>query len=70
MLGSIEEQTHLLALCDSTDGAPGLTLAAWKERGEQESQKIDQPLRRSLLGDSNHHSRGYRLDKWGWELVK
>lgn len=36
--GTREEQTHLLALCDSADGALGITLAAWREGDEQESQ--------------------------------
>lgn len=35
---SKEEQTYLLALRDSADGALGITLAAWREGDEQESQ--------------------------------
>lgn len=34
-----EEQTHLLALCDSADGALGITLAACRGGDEQESQE-------------------------------
>lgn len=49
--GSREEQTHLLALRDSTDGALGIALAAWR-RDEQESQKINQAPRRSLMGNT------------------
>lgn len=59
--GSREEQTYLLALRDSADGALSITLAAWREGDEQASQKINQPLRRSLMGDSTHHTRGHRL---------
>jgi len=59
--GGRGEQTHLMALCDSADGALGITLAAWREGDEQESQRISQPLRRSLMGDSTHHTRGHRL---------
>lgn len=57
---SKEEQIYLLALRDSADGALGITLAAWREGDEQESQKINQPLRRSPMGDSIHHTRGHR----------
>jgi len=49
--GGREEQTHLLTLCNSTDGALGLTLAAWRGEDEQESQKSIQHLRRSVMGD-------------------
>lgn len=64
-----EEQTHLLALCDSADGALGVALAAWREGDGQESQMINQPPRRSLMGDSTHHTRGH-WDKRSWEVVK
>lgn len=57
---SKEEQTYLLALRDSADSALGITLAAWREGDGQESQKINQPLRRRPMEDSTHHTRGHR----------